>query len=142
MKINLNKLNRDYVMARDKFFRQFAGLSSTLTAFKDNTLFLKIETSQRWPKDPFTTALQISQSWREFSELLATATHYRVELHILQSGADTGGVIPNLTDPEAMRAAIEHTKAALRLSERNASKVILTGSIDAPMNPYWSKRSE
>ena len=130
MTIKLDQFNTEYLFAVDKLYRQFGGLASTLTGYSNATLHLKVEISSRWKKDPVTTAIQISKSWRRFFPDLASARRYRVELVVLSKDADTGGVISNNTKPKEVQALIDRLAAAMDASKNESSVLVLEGDID------------
>jgi ATP-dependent protease HslVU (ClpYQ) peptidase subunit len=93
MKINYAELNEDHCRRVDKFYRQFAGLSSEIISFNTLTIELEIKISKRWKKDPTTTAVQIAKDWRSYHDCLITARFYKVTLVFLNPDQETGGVL-------------------------------------------------
>jgi hypothetical protein len=92
---------------------------------------LEISISKRWPKDPTTTAIQLSRCWRQYNDCLKDAQFYKVTLVYLNSDQDTGGIVsplPSLNIPSLTQALWEVVQKMNNPGE-NIS-IILTGDID------------
>jgi hypothetical protein len=86
----LEKINYEHVRKVDKFYRMFGGLSSSLTDYKHETIYLTIHISSRWNKDASTTAQKLAKCWKESNTELFAAKYYCVQIYSLNG--DTGFV--------------------------------------------------
>ena len=129
MKINYDELNEKHCRLVDKMYRQFAGLSSEIISFRNMTIELEIRISGRWPKDPKTTAIQISKDWRSTHECLKKAKFYKVNLIFLNPDQDTGGTFSPNQDRSSMIQEINEILEKMRTTGENKS-ILITGSID------------
>jgi len=57
-----------------------SGLSSDLDDYRDQTIFLTIRISAKWPKSNRITAIQMARSWKAFNPELADARRYQVTI--------------------------------------------------------------
>ena len=131
MKLDYDDLNEKHCQSVDKLYRQFGGLSSEIISFKNLTIELKIEISERWPKDPTTTAIQISKCWREYHECLKTAKFYRVTLVFLNPDQDTGGFVEPSQYQVSSSIAQELWNTVQRMNNPGENKsILMTGPID------------
>jgi hypothetical protein len=131
MKINYDDLNEKHCQSVDKLYRQFAGLSSKIISYGNSTIELKIKISERWTKDPTTTAIQLAKCWRNYHDCLKTARFYRVTLIYLNSDQDTGGFLsfsPN-RDFSSLVQEMRNTVQKMNNPGDNRS-ILLTGTID------------
>lgn len=93
----LKKINHKHIHSVDKFYRMYGGLSSSLTDYKDETIYLAIHISPRWNKDASTTAQQLAECWKTCNTELFAAKYYCV--HIYSINGDTGFVTSFNTPP-------------------------------------------
>ncbi|MBI5009229.1 MAG: hypothetical protein HZB98_06185 [Bacteroidia bacterium] len=129
MKIDYAELNEDHCRRVDKLYRQFAGLASEIISYRNKTLELEIRISSRWPKDPETTAKQISKDWRSAHECLKKAKFYKVKLVFLGANQDTGGTFSINQYRSSMIQEITDILDKMKSKGENKS-VLITGSID------------
>jgi hypothetical protein len=129
MKINYDDLNEIHCRKVDKLYRQFAGLSSDIISFKNKTIELEIRISKRWPKEPKTTAIQISNDWRRTHECLKKAKFFKVKLVFLNPDQDTGGTFSPNQDRSSMIQEINDILEKMKKTGENKS-ILITGSID------------
>jgi hypothetical protein len=107
------------------------GLASKIISYEELTIELEIRISKRWPKDPTTTAIQLSKCWREFNDCLKDARFYKVTLIFLNPNQDTGGIL-NISPNQDMKLFNQEAKdlcQKLNNSGENQS-ILLTGLID------------
>jgi hypothetical protein len=90
---------------------------------------LEIRISKRWPKDPTTTAIQLSKCWRKFNDCLKDARFYKVTLVFLNPNQDTGGIISPNQDMQLFNQEAKDLCQKLNNSGENQS-ILLTGLID------------
>jgi hypothetical protein len=131
MKLNYKELNKKHCQWVDKLYRQFGGLSSEIISFKNLTIELKIEISERWPKDPTTTAIQIAKDWRHLHDCLKTARFYKVTLVFFNPDQDTGGIVKpsQYQDSSSIAQELWNTVQRMNNPGKNSS-ILLTGPID------------
>ena len=77
--INIPLLNSNYTYHVGKHYLMYGNLRSTLVGYENQTIHLNIAISKKWQKHPQQTALQIAQSWVNFSEELSDARRYIVK---------------------------------------------------------------
>jgi hypothetical protein len=131
MKINYDDLNEKHCRSVDKLYRQFAGLSSEIISFKKNTIELKIKISDRWPKDPTITAIQLAKCWRHYHDCLKTAKFYKVTLVYLNSDQETGGFVSLSPDQDISLLAESLWYTVQNITNPGENKfILLIGSID------------
>jgi hypothetical protein len=131
MEINYEDLNEKHCRGVDKWYRMCGGLASKIISYGELTIELEIRISQRWPKDPTTTAIQLSKCWREFNDCLKDARFYKVTLIFLNPNQDMGGII-KISRNQDMQL---FTQAAQDLCQKMNSpgenqSILLTGIID------------
>lgn len=131
MKLNYKELNEKHCQWVDKLYRQFGGLSSEIISFKKQAIELKIKISERWTKDPTTTAIQIAKDWRLFHDCLKTAKFYKVTLVFLKPDQDTGGIVKpsQYQDSSSIAQALLNMVQRMENPGENKS-ILLTGPID------------
>lgn len=124
----------------DKFYRMFAGLSSMLDDYVDETIYLTIHKNSKWPKDNHVTAKQLANSWRNFNSELKSAQKYQVT--IIHEETPTGFAInlAQLADPSDVTAIAEAFKAATQSAEKKVQSpgVVVSGCFDN----YTAKTNE
>jgi hypothetical protein len=131
MKINYDILNEEHCRSVDKLYRMFGGLASKIISYEKRTIELEIRISKRWPKDPTTTAIQLSKCWREHNDSLKDARFYKVTLVFLNPNQDTGGIL-NISPNQDMQLFNQEAKdlcQKLNNSGENQS-ILLTGLIE------------
>ena len=104
----IEEINDHHIRHVDRFYRMFSGLSSRLTGYVGETLFLSVSINARWPKDANTTAKQIANSWTKFNPQLAGARFYDVSIQKMTS--ETGCVlnVKTVQDQNAMAKWFQH----------------------------------
>lgn len=131
MKLNYNKLNEKHCREVDKLYRQFAGLSSEIISFENQTIELEIRISERWTKDPTTTAIQIAKDWRNYHTCLKTAKFYKVNLVYLNPDQETGGFVSASQNKDISSLAQELMNTIQKINNAGENKsILLTGPID------------
>jgi hypothetical protein len=130
MELDYKKINNNYIHSVDKFYRMFSGLSSYLLSYENETIELEIEVSSRWEKDPRTTSIQLSSSWRRSCHELSDAKKYKVHLSYLAPNCEKGAAIQILDDESEMAALIENLVKTLNQEAKPIYTVILEGLID------------
>jgi hypothetical protein len=73
----IQDINHRHIKNVDKLYRMFAGLSSELLEYSDQTLQIAIECSEKWKKPVEDTALQIAESWKTSNPELQHAKYYQ-----------------------------------------------------------------
>lgn len=132
MKIDYDHLNEKHCREVDKLYRQFAGLSSEIISFENQTIELKIKISERWTKDPTTTAIQIAKDWRHCHNCLKAARFYKVTLVYLNSDQDTGGFVSHSSKSDIPSLAQAMLNIVKKMNNPGENKsILLTGPIDA-----------
>jgi len=76
----IKKISDFYIRNVDKYYRMCSGLSSDLDDYRDQTIFLTIRISAKWPKSNRITAIQMARSWKAFNPELADARRYQVTI--------------------------------------------------------------
>jgi len=76
----VSTINNRHICSVDKYYRMMAGLSSELTFFNEETLYLRIQTTEMWKKRPGVTARQLAECWRSFNVELSGLKKYVVIL--------------------------------------------------------------
>ena len=140
MSIDISAINSYHIHNVDKHYRMFAGLSSQLLDFQNDTLYLEISISRRWAKDVWTTAIQIANDWKKVNKELASARYYQVTIQFLDTKYETGGAVAtaNQSDHEIATRIYHIMKATEAAQKEQHQKIVLTGSIDEPINHHWS----
>jgi hypothetical protein len=120
----------------DKFYRMFAGLSSMLDDYENETIYLTIHKNSKWPKDNLVTAKQLANSWRNFNIELKNAAKYQVT--IIHQETPTGFAInlAQLSDPSDVTAIAEAFKAATQSAEKKVQSpgVVVSGYFDSDLS--------
>ena len=131
MKINYVDLNEKQCRGVDKWYRMFAGLASKIISCEELTIELEIRISKRWPKDPTTTAIQLSKCWREFNDCLNDARFYKVTLIFLNPDQDTGGIIKISRNQDMQLFTQEAQDLCQKMNSPGENRsILLTGIID------------
>ncbi len=130
MELDYQKINDYYIRNVDKFYRMHGGLSSCLLSYENETIELNIEISGRWTKDPRTTSIQISESWRSHCIELRNAKKYKVHLSYLSPVCDTGAVVSVPEDEDELDKLLEQLVKNLTNDRPPIYTVILEGLID------------
>ena len=110
----LEDINNRHVYAVDKWFRMFAGFSSSLKDYRDDIVFLEVRNTERKFKSDSDLAARVIRSWEGFTvkRKLRTAVAYVV--FVYSTRQSTGFVVP--TDSEEV--LVEGMVREMALEER------------------------
>ena len=73
----------------------FSGLRSILTDFNQDTIYLDINTNEKWNKNDHETCLQIAKSWRSYSAKLINAKSYQIRFRSYKSNEFSNALYTN-----------------------------------------------
>jgi hypothetical protein len=109
----------------------FGGLASKIISYDKRTIELEIRISKRWPKDPITTAIQLSKCWRQYNDCLKDARFYKVTLIFLNPNQDTGGII-NISPNQDMQLFTQEAQDLIQKmnSPGENRSILFSGIID------------
>jgi len=77
----IKNINARHIPSVDKLYRMHGGLASELVGYRNQTMQLKINLTEKWPKPPLETARLLAQSWKKANPELADGVFFDVKLN-------------------------------------------------------------
>jgi hypothetical protein len=130
----ISEINYYYQKWVGKHYQMFGGLMATLDDYRDQTIYLKLNISDRWDKrDALSTAFQLARSWRAFIPEFREALHFESRCIYLPPGKPVGFVFKSIPDAEQLASEVAKLMEQKPCKAEDAAlrTVIVSGLIDA-----------
>lgn len=132
----IQRLVEFHVRNVDKFYRMFSGLSSELTDYIDQTVYLKIKMNCKWLKSPYVTAVQLVKDWVHNKEL-RDAKNYVVKIYFMEKHEQTGINFNANTDLNSLNTILYNFQNQKETPVTELSFVEIRGKVSEDFRFNW-----